>query len=302
MRLKKRLIHFSSRALVEVGVRGGSPFALRVAIQLARRLKLDPRLNKAQMRRNLRFYFPDRDDAWLRETARALEANAVRARVFDKHLLPTLPDDELFHLFEYHNGGSLDVARESGRGAIVVSLHYGRFWAAPAFFTRKGYMASAIQSSKGKLPSEADLLSAGSLNARDPRVALRATRDLKRGGMLFLLVDAGRVPNPIVVDFLGKPTLVSPAPVRLARAANAVILPGVVPIHPEDPERVQGIFLDAIDPSALPEDEPVEVTMRRVLEPLEAQILRDPSQWYGAYNAHRRLADPALGGRVRELV
>ena len=48
-------------------------------------------------------------------------------------------------------------------------------------------------------------------------------------------------------------------------------------------------FYATIDPREIPEDEPIEVTLRRILEPIEAQILADPSQWYGAINAHRRV-------------
>ena len=302
MKLKKRLILASNQALVTVGRRVSPRLALRLADTLARRMKLDPRLNKRQLRDNLRLFFPERDAAWVAETAREIQANAVRARLFDKHFLPDLPTAELDRLVEPVNWEIPGSVLDAGRGVLFLSLHYGRFWAAPAWFSRHGHLASAFQSAKGRLPSEAEMLSGGSLNASDPRAALRAVRALKSGKSLFLLLDTGKLASPVVVDFLGQPTRMSPSPMRLARAADAVVVCGLVLRHPDDPERVRMTFYRAVDPRETPVDEPPEATLRRVLEPIEEQVRRDPALWYGALNAHRRLARSPLGERAPELV
>jgi lauroyl/myristoyl acyltransferase len=289
MGIKKRLIRLAARSLVAVGNRFGPGIAVRVGDTLARRVKLDPRLNKRQLRDNLGLFFPDRDAAWVDRTARELQANAVRARLFDKHFLPRLATDELDRMVERVAWEYPERALAAGRGVVFVSLHYGRFWSAPVWFSRHGLLPAAFQSSTGRLPDEAETLAGGSLPANDPRAALRAVRALKSGKCLFLLLDAGKVPNPSIVEFLGHRTLVSPAAVRLARAADAVIVPGLV-LPGDDPERVRLTFYAAVDPRDLPPNEPVAETLGRIFAPIEAQVRRDPSLWYGALNAHRRLA------------
>jgi lauroyl/myristoyl acyltransferase len=302
MRLKKRLIALSNRALIELGRRASPRVALRLADTLARHMKLDPRMNKRQLRANLELFFPDRDRAWVSETARRIQANAVRARHFDKHFLPEMSDAELEWFVEPIDWQVPARALDAGRGVLFHSLHYGRFWAAPVWFSRRGYLASAFQSARGRLPSEAATLAGGSFNASDPRAALRAARALRAGKSLFLLLDTGKLAAPVVVDFLGHPTRISPSPIRLARAGDALVVSGLVVEHPDDPERVQMRFYEAFDPREIPEDEPPETTLRRVLAPIERQVLSDPSQWYGALNANRRLARAPLGGEAPELV
>ncbi|HQR39410.1 MAG TPA: hypothetical protein PLF26_13540 [Blastocatellia bacterium] len=290
MALKKRLIRVSNRVLVWIGLLGKQRLALDLANRLGKRIKLDPRLNKRQLRNNLRKFFPDADQAWIETTARELQDNSLRARQFDKYFLPKLATEELDKIVEMVDWHVAESVIESGRGIIIASMHFGRFWAVPLWFSRHGYQSAAFQSSEGRLPSEADTLSAGSLNANDPRSTLRAVKLLKKGAVVFLILDAGKIQNPLVLDFLGQPTHVSPAAVRLAKVSDAVIIPLLAHIDPNDPERIVPRFEEPIDPRTIPDDEPVETTMLRVLAPLEAHARRTPSQWYGFLNAHRRLA------------
>lgn len=290
MGLKKRLIRLSTATLLLTGSAVSPRLAGRVAGRLARHFKLDPRLNKRQLRHNLGRYFPERGAGWVETTARELQANAARAKIFDKHFLPRLATPDLDRMVEIVGLEHLTGALDAGRGAVCVSLHYGRFWAAPVWFSRHGYETTAFQSAGGSLPSQAATLSGGSFDATDPTSAVRAMRALKQGAVMFLILDAGRVPNPVTVEFLGQPTLFSTAAVRLARVANAAIVPILVPVHPDDPERVRITFYDPIDPRGIPADAPAETTIRRFLEPFEAQVRAAPSQWYGFLNAHRRMA------------
>src|SRR4051794_5393178 len=139
MGLKKRLIRLSNGALILTGRVAGPQFAMRVADRVARRFKLDPRLNKKQLRENLARYFPERDAGWIETTARELQANSVRAKNFDKHFLPRLETEALDRAVDIAGLEHLKGVLDSGRGAVCVSLHYGRFWAAPVWFSRHGY-------------------------------------------------------------------------------------------------------------------------------------------------------------------
>lgn len=290
MRVKKRLLQIVNRSLVLTGRTVSPRLAVGVGTRLNRYVKLDPQLNKRQLRENLRRYFPDRDDASIERIARDLQRNVLRARVFDKHFLPLLSTDEIDRTVETVNAGPIEAALASGRGCVVVSLHFGRFWALPLWFSRHGHAAMAVQASSGRLPAESATLSAGSVSANDPTVALRAVKALKKGAVLFLILDGGKIQNPVTVDFLDQPTRVSPAAFRIARTADALMVPVLVNIDPDDPEHIVARYEQPIDPREIPSGEPIATTMRRILEPLEAHVRAAPAQWYGFLNAHRRLA------------
>jgi len=288
MRIKRKLLKVSRGALVLVNRVAGPRVADRTAAAIARRAGLG-QVDTNRLRENLRIFFEDRDEAWLDETTRAVGANALRAKTLDKFLLPNLPAADLERIVSHRDFHFVTDALDAGRGVIVASLHYGRFWAIPAWFSKTGRHATAYQKSQGRAIAQTDLL-AGSFNAQDPQSALRAVRALKSGSCLFLLLDTGRVGRPVVVDFLGRPTYVSSAAVRLARAADAVLVPALTTGDPSDPDRIVGNYFGAIDPRDLDPDEPHEVTMRRVMEMLERQVRAEPSLWYGLQSAHRRLA------------
>jgi lauroyl/myristoyl acyltransferase len=295
MSIKRKLVRASRGALLSLSRVAGPRVADRVATTVMRRLGLGGRLDRDRLRANICLYFPNGDDAWVETMTRALEANTLRAKVLDKFFLWSLPADDLARIVVNENFHYVKDALDAGRGVIVASLHYGRFWAIPAWFSKHGLKATAYQKAEGRLVAQTDLLAAGSFNAQDPQSALRAVRALKAGACLFLLLDAGRVGRPVVVEFLGKPTLMSSAAVRLARAADAVLVPGLVINDPADAERIVGHFYGAIDPRDIPPSEPYEVTLRRVVEYFEDQVRSDPSLWYGLQSAHRRLATESVG-------
>lgn len=288
--LKKKLIKAAAAALVVTGRALSPKVAMRLADGFARRFKLDPKINKRQLRDNLRRYFPDRDDAWVDATAASLQANAARAKIFDKHFIPRLSEKELDDLVDVVGREHLERAQREGRGVVAMALHYGRYWCFPAWTSQHGLVTTAFQSAEGRLPGGDRMLSGGSFNANDPRSTLRAVKTIKKGAICFLIADAGKVANPVTIDFVGQPTLLSTAAIRLARAADAYVVPMLAPIHPDDPNRVQVRIFDPIDAREVPSDEPVETTMSRIVAPFEALVRSNPEQWYGLLNAHKRIA------------
>lgn len=289
--LKKQLTRAATAALVITGRLVSPKAAMRLAGGLARRFKLDPKINKRRLRENLRTCFPGREAEWIERTARELQANAARARIIDKHFVPRLSGAELDALVEVVGGEHLERAREEKRGVVALGLHFGRYWCFPAWATQHGYVTTAFQSSDGKLPGADRMLSGGSFSANDPRATVRAVKALKKGAICFLIADAGKVANPVTIDFAGQPTRLSTAAIRLAKAADAYVLPLITPIHPNDPDRVRVVLFDPIDSREVPAGESVEATMARIVAPFEDFVRSRPEQWYGLLNVHRRIAE-----------
>jgi lauroyl/myristoyl acyltransferase len=286
MGARSGLQKLATRLLVTTGARHGGR-ARPLLCDLARRAGVGPRVDGAKLRENLRLYFPERDRKWVEATARGIENNSVQAKFLDKHLLPHLATGALERTVEIVNGDALERALGEKRGIIVVSLHYGRFWAVPVWLSRRGARVMAFQKAEGRLPVPTQTLSGGTLNASDLSSTLRATRELKRGAVVALQLDAGRVQNPLAVSFLGRPTLVTESPIRLAAAADAIVVPLLAVAS--DSERIRLTCYEAIDPRRATTHESAEAIMRRVFAAFEEQVRADPSQWYGIATAHRRL-------------
>jgi lauroyl/myristoyl acyltransferase len=286
------LERLATRALAGVGARFGGQ-ARPTLCDLARRAGLGPRMNGRQLRDNLRLFFPQQGDDWIEATARAVEANSIQAKFLDKHILPHLSAARLERDCELVNCDALEQAMREGRGIVIVSLHYGRFWAAPVWLSSHGARVFAFQKADGRLPAPDQTLSGGSFNASDMSSALRATRALRKGAVVALQLDAGRVQSPLVVDFLDRPTLVTASPIHLAKAADAIVIPMLAIASSHDRSPIRLTSYEAIDPRRSGSEESAEASLGRVLARFEDQVRSDPSQWYGVATAHRRIADRA---------
>jgi lauroyl/myristoyl acyltransferase len=290
---RSALERLATRALVRVGRRFGGT-ARHTLCEFGRRAGIGPRIDGRQLRDNLRFYFPDRCVEWIEERARGVEANSIQAKLLDKHLLPHLSTTQLERTCELVNGGALELARRDGRGIVVVSLHFGRFWAVPVWLTRSGSRVFAFQKAEGRLPALAQTLSGGTLNASDLSASLRATRALRQGGVVALQLDAGRVQSPLVVQFLDHPTRVTASPLHLAKAANAIVIPMLAIASPDDRSRIRLTCYEEIDPRRIDTPDTEETILRRIFASFEQQVRADPSQWFGIATAHKRLANRAI--------
>ena len=295
MRERHVLVQTAMRLLLGAGRYVGYDRAARLAAAAARAAGAGERMSGERVRANLARFFPEGDEAWAESVTRRLRANAARAKLVDKYFLPNLPDDVLDRTCRWTGDGPMREAMREGRGVVLVSLHYGRFWAAPVWLSRHGANVLAFQVGGGGLPARERTLSGGTLEAKDLSATLRAVRALRKGAVVCIQLDAGRVERPLVVEFLGRPTRVAATAVEIARAAGAVVVPALAVVDPEDEDRVVLVAYGALDCRELPEGEPAEATMRRLLGPLEAQVRADPSQWYGLLNADRRLAEENRG-------
>lgn len=288
--MRNSLLPLAARSLAVAGRFIGFGRAGRVAARIARWARSASRADDLQLRQNLGRFFPGRDRDWIDSAVKDLEAGAIRARLFDKYLLPRLGDEELERACVWVDGDEVTRALGERRGIVVVSLHYGRYWAMPVWFTRRGAEVHAFQVTEGRLPAPELTLSGGSLPMRDISTPLRAVKALRRGAVVGLQLDAGVARNPVTIEFLGHPTRVPFSPLVMARAGGALVIPVLAVGDPREAGAIRLTAYPAIDPRSIPKDEPPEITMRRLMEPLEAQLRSDPSQWYGLVNAHRRIS------------
>ncbi|WP_166670644.1 hypothetical protein [Olivibacter sp. XZL3] len=191
-------------------------------------------------------------------------------------------------------------------GRILVSFHYGSFFASLAAFSAYelqvmvGMAGEVYQKIKDDLASDARKLanhdgSNFSLELLDlgaPMSIFRMVRKLRSGKDVFLFIDADsrqRIDKSeqrkIRIPFLDGALLVSSGAAYLSYLTGAAIVPILSPRIPNGQTQVE--FKEWIYPDTAVDAETFAgQTMQRLFMYLEKQVLKDPTQWEGWLYIH----------------
>jgi KDO2-lipid IV(A) lauroyltransferase len=177
-------------------------------------------------RKNLALVHRDWDAARVRREAREVFLEIGR-NVYDFVRYPELGEAGKDRLVEVAGREHLDRIR--GRGALLVTAHWGSFEVLAAHLTRMGYPLTALARPLREAGLDALLVRhrrrmgvATFASTESPR---RAVRHLRSGGMLGVLIDHRIRKGGVTVQFFGRPTRVTDGPARLALATGCPILP-----------------------------------------------------------------------------
>lgn len=266
------------------------PLPLRLAYRVAAWVSLGcylflfPRHRRA-LKQNLRHVLPQAED-------RTIETLARRSfRQFGKYVIdfiryPLITPDEVKRRLRFEQWRELDEVGKSGRGAIIVTLHYGTWDLGAAALAAVGHKVNAVAQTF-RYPPMNELVqgSRARLGMRvlgSDRVGVQALKALRRGDMLAMLIDAADEATGVRVDFLGAPALVSSAPARIALRTGAWVVPAVVVRGPDDDRDIRP-FID----TSLRDYTPTGDESRDVLEltslimrSLERHVRALPEQWF----------------------
>jgi lauroyl/myristoyl acyltransferase len=266
------------------------PLPLRVGYWFAERVALVcywvifPRHRKA-LNANLAHVLQSDDARFVDSVARRTFRNFGKY-VIDVVHFPSITPEEIRRRLHFDQWAELDVAANSGRGIVIVTLHFGNWDHGAAALAASGYPVNAIaetfpyhrmndlmQGSRAKL---------GMNVIGHDRVGPTVFRALRRGEMLAMLVDVTTEETGIRVDFFGAPALVSPAPARIALRTNAWAVPAVVLRGPEDDTVIRpmiDIGLRDFQATGDEEHDVAELT-RLIMRSMEAVIRQHPDQWF----------------------
>ncbi len=174
---------------------------------------------------NLALVWPDRPPAEHRRIARAAGAAFTRLMVEYTHLDRFLRDLGI----EVEGAENLRAARAAGRGAVLVTAHYGNWEAARLAALRLGCETGIIyrafnnryldRFTMGLIPA------AGRPVLQKGRQGMRQLiRHVGRGGFVLILVDQRNSGAPFI-DFLGQPAETVTAAAELALKTGAALIP-----------------------------------------------------------------------------
>ena len=240
---------------------------------------------------NLALVWPDRDAAARRAILRGSGRNIGRTLAniwypedFAREVAGLVPE-----------GPGLDAlraARAEGRGAILVSGHFGQWEAIRHVLRREGLETGAIYRENNN-PHYDPIFRKGIEGGGLPIIPRGAAgyrillRHLREGGFIALLPDQ-YVWEGTWLGFLGQPALTSLAAAELALRYDAPLVPAFAPV--ED-GRVRVVFEAPVAPS-----DP-ETMMREVNARLSSWVTRHPSQWHWL---HRRWKYSRKNAKGRE--
>ena len=236
-------------------------------------------------------WFPPAARSFDREARRVFpnmtrSARAKLGQSMGKHLGRTL--FELYHDKEFQaqkhkfrvSGSGLDAlkkAQATGKGAIIVSGHFGQWEAVRAILRQYGMESGAIIRTH-KNPHYARRIRAGIEAGGKPIFSTGRTgtmglvRHLRSGGIISILLDE-KYPEGIRLPFLGLDALTSISAAQLALKYDLPMIPAYG-IRLDDENAVQVIFEEPITHTD-------SVTMTRAFnDSLSARILANPDQWY----------------------
>ncbi|MEX1255522.1 MAG: lysophospholipid acyltransferase family protein [Dehalococcoidia bacterium] len=232
--------------------------------------------------------------AWALDTNDPQEAEIVARRAFrnfgkfviDFIHFPQVKREEVRQRVAFAQWTDLDETIESGRGVLMVTMHFGVWDLGAAVLATYDYPINAIAESFS-YPRMRDLIHGsreklGMKVIPAERVGPGVFRALKRGEMLAMLIDVPAAGQGITVDFMGGQAEVSSAPARLALRTGAWVVPAIVL---RDPQRdtiirpVVDIRSARYEPTGDEERDVRELT-QRIMHALEPLVRKHADQWY----------------------
>jgi Kdo2-lipid IVA lauroyltransferase/acyltransferase len=211
---------------------------------------------------------------------------ALLSRAMGRRMGQTL--FEIYHCAEFQSRqeaftvsgpgmAALEAARAAGKGALIVSGHFGQWEAVRAVLKARGMETGAVYRPQTNPHYQRRLLAGieagGKPILETGRIGTTAlVRHLRAGGFMAILLDE-KYAEGVRLPFLGRPALTSLAAAQLALKYDLLMVPAYG-IRSDDGDHFNVVFEDPI-----PHGDPVAMT-QAFNDSLSARILADPDQWY----------------------
>ncbi len=226
------------------------------------------------------------DDPAVSRVVRGSFRNFVRL-LRDVMIYPSMPMEEIEARVTVHGGENVEQALRLGKGAIIVSAHFGNMDLASAVVAKRYAPLTLVAETLRPQPLM-DLLT----RVRDahqvrlfpydraPRQILQA---LKRNEMTAFLLDFGVTHHfdiaTVPVTFFGEETPFPAGPAQLAFLTGAPIIVGYTRVAPDGHIDAYATPPLCVEHSG-PRDRTIRDTMQEIARRMEAFIRLSPEQWY----------------------
>lgn len=204
--------------------------------------------------------------------------------------LPVLPPAELRRLCRLERMEYVEEGLAAGRGALVVSAHYGNWELLAARAVADGIPLNVVA-------READDAAMNSLvngireecgyrvisRQSAPRRVLEA---LRRNEVVVMLMDQNTISGGAFVPFFHRPAATVTGPAVFALRTGAAVIPAFVTRQPDD------THVGRCEPPVAPtrtgdRAEDIRALTARLTAVIETQIRADPTQWFWIHDRWR---------------
>ncbi len=236
---------------------------------------------------NLRKVFPNRPKPWCRGTAKAMYQNLGR-NLAELLRFPQMTRTDVQKAVEFRGLNHFDRARKEGRGALLITAHFGNWELYGAAIAGVGYPISVVvypQHNRRVDDRLNELRRSKGVEVIYKRDAAREIfRALRQNRFVAMLIDQDAGADGLFCDFLGHPASTARGPALLAYKAGAPLIPGA--IVRQAGGRHVGYIHGIIYPDfkAPAESEVVRIT-KELNAVISGYILKHPDHWYWV---HRR--------------
>lgn len=244
---------------------------------------------------NLRRAFPDASDEWIATTARSSYAHLGR-EVVSMVRLSRLSPEQIVALTDVPTWPEVQAAIAEGKGALLVTGHYGNWEVAAAAVAARGVPIHAVvKPQRNRLVNvmvqEARArLGIGTITMR--KAAREVPRVLKNGGVIGIVADQDARASGVWVPFFGVPASTFRGPAQFALRYDAAVFASVARRLPDGRYRVEGERIPIVRTD---DGEADELRLTAALAAhLEEQIRQDPGQYFWFHKRWKTPPPPEL--------
>lgn len=231
--------------------------------------------------RNLRRAFPDADPAWLERVQREAYRHLGREAV-EMVRLSHLSREQIVALTEVPVWDDLRAALAEGRGALLVTGHYGNWEVAAAAVAARGVHIDAVVKRQrnrlvdARVEAARRRLGIGTIDMG--RAKSQIPRVLSRGGVVGMVADQDAGRRGVWVPFFGAPASTFRGPALFAIRLRAPVFAAVARRRPDGRYDVVAERLPIPDTGDLEQDV-VRLTSSLAAH-LEREVRADPTQYF----------------------
>jgi KDO2-lipid IV(A) lauroyltransferase len=248
---------------------------------------------------NLVAAFGDRFSPRERRAIRLHVAKNMATLFAELFKMRTFGREEIVEMVPAEGAEHLLSALSRGKGAILVSAHFGNWEAAGARLAAEGISVAVVarDASDASVAAMINSSRAGlqlKVIGRDDGRAM--LRHLRGNGVLAILPDQHSNEDPICVNFLGRPAWCAKGPAVLALMTGCAVVPGFGLRDPDG--SLRAYCLPEIPlPEATDREQAVSELMQRIYDVIGAEITAHPEQWLWFHNRWKEYTPPPDAAR-----
>ena len=246
---------------------------------------------------NLRLAYPQADDAWLRDTTRAVYEHLGREAAAILRLSKLDPQAVIDRTDVTEDWPKLQAALGEGRGVILVTGHYGNWEIAAAAVAARGVPIAAIVRRQGNRLVDARLdglrrrLGVETIYQSD--APSRVPRVLRKGGVVGIVGDQDARRAGIFVPFFGRPASTHRGPSLFALKLRAPVFACVARRLPGGAARYAVAGQQIVTERTGELETDVRVLTTALAARLEAEIREAPEQYFWFHRRWKSKPEPA---------